>query len=362
MDRKGSCRGVLVGLLIVAGAGAGGAARAADLRGQGSLSFGAGYDSNAARAFVIPGQPTSGDGLVSGILNLEGAARGERWSVRGLYDAGGRKFVTIPSEDTLVQNAQLDGRLVPIERLELGALVRVRDRRGADRTYTHLVADAVASVAPSAAWTIGLRGGGERFWYRSRPEAGFVAPVVTLTAQVRFLKRHALYAAASYAPRSYDGLANLRPTTTTPPDPDTLPPRPRRRDGVVAASLTYAWRGPIFVSASYQYLDQWSNSFGEALRRHRLSLMAAVRLPWQVTLLGSGAVHLSSYPDGLFLSSDIQVAEDDENGSTFAVKLVRPLWRRVDVELRYAFYANSMPRNEFVYERHVGTAGFALVF
>ncbi len=96
--------------------------------------------------------------------------------------------------------------------------------------------------------------------------------------------------------------------------------------------------------------------------RLRLSATVGAHLPWDFTLLGQAALMLARYPDGVYLSSDIQVAEDDENSSSVTLKLVHPLSERVDLEFKYALYVNQLPRNDYLYARQVGLTGLSVSF
>ena len=139
----------------------------------------------------------------------------------------------------------------------------------------------------------------------------------------------------------------------------TDPPPRRRQDNVISVAVGYTYRGPFQAMAQYAYLDSTSNSWGETFRRHRLSATLGLRLPLGFTFLTSGAVQIATYPDGVFLSSDLVVLEDDENANMLTVKLVHGLGPQVDVDFKYAVYYNRLVRNDLTYLRMVGSLGFS---
>lgn len=332
-------------------------AGAVDFRWQGRGWAGAGLDSNAPRDFVAPGTATLADGVLSGLASLEGVLLGDGFRVVGAYDGGVRKFVYLGTEDTLVQNAQVEGLYGLSRQWNVGAAGHLRDRRGADRDYSDLSAELLAEFIPDGAFSLRLSVGAHRFLFRSRFEASWSGAEGTLSGRYRFNRRHSLTFFGTFSPHAYNGLAHPNPDDATPPDP-----APQRTDSFLVAGLSYTWKGPVVVTASYSYLDQASSSFGESWRRHRLSATVGAHLPWDFTLLGQAALMLARYPDGVYLSSDIQVAEDDENSSSVTLKLVHPLSERVDLEFKYALYVNRLPRNDYLYARQVFLTGLSVSF
>lgn len=334
-------------------------ARAAEVRGQARVWLGPGVDSNARRDFVAAGGATQADAFLFGLGQADGLLLlGQRGRVQGGYDVAARKFVQLPSEDTVVQAAQLEASVALARVLAVGVSGRVRDRRGAERDYTDLVGGLVVDFTPDAQLDVRLALNAHRFLFYNRFAYSFFGPDGALSARFRVSRRHALSAFGGFMPRTYHSPAAPYPGPEGTA-PETLPVR---QDAVLSAGATYAYRGPVHLSLGYAYVDQTSNSFGETLRRHRVTLTAGVRLPWQVTALAAGTLQLSLFPDGVYLSPDLTVVEDDENSSSVTLKLVRPLARHLDLDLRYALYVNVLPQNQFIYLRHVGSLGLALHF
>ena len=76
-------------------------------------------------------------------------------------------------------------------------------------------------------------------------------------------------------------------------------------------------------------------------------------------LLAQGALVLGRYPDGVFLSPDIILTEDEEAQNTLSLRLVRPVSRSVDLELSAALYGTRLPRNGLSYTRAVAGVGLS---
>ena len=330
-----------------------------DFQGKARVWLGPALDSNARRDFVSRGVGTQADAFLFGLAQLEGALRvGERVRFVGAYDVSGRKFILLPSEDTLVQAAQLEGTVTFWNYFALGLGGRASDRRGADRDYTDLQGGAVFDFFPDPAVEVRAQVFAHRFLFYNRFAYSFWGPDGQLTARYRINRRHSVSAFGSFNPRTYNSPARDRPG----PEGSEVPPPRRRADNVFGGGLSYSYRGPFHFTFSYSVFDQSSNSFGESVQRHRLNATAGVRLPWQLMLLGSLTWQPSLFPEGVYLSPDLTVLEEDENVSSLTLKLVRPINKWLDVDVRYAGYLGVLPQNDFLYLRHVVSVGLAINF
>ncbi|MDX2008640.1 MAG: hypothetical protein SFW67_00535 [Myxococcaceae bacterium] len=335
-------------------------AGAIEFRGASRLWLGPGYDTNARRDFVTSNAAPQPDGFLFGLGTVDGVIEGERFRLGATYDVAARKFFFLPSEDTIVNSVAGDFLFALSSAFSIGLAGTVRDRRGAERDYTSLVGQGVIEFAPTANLDVRLRVGATRFLFWPRFAYSFSGPIGDLTARYRFDRRHGVSLTGSFNPRTYNATVNPRPD-------DTEPSMARRFDPLFVVGAGYSYRGPFHLSLNYSYLDMTSNSYGETLRRHRLSATAGFRLPAKFTLLTTGALQLSLFPDGIFLSPDLQVVEDDENSSTLTVKLVRPVHEHVDLDVRYALYVNVLPQRTtstepLLYVRHVFSLGATLSF
>lgn len=330
-------------------------AHAVDLGGTARAWVGPGVDTNARRDFGAS-IPARTDGFAFVLTQLDGLLNFERLRLVAAHDLAARKFLTLPSEDTLIQNGQLEASWAFARAFAVGLAARGRDRRGAARDYSDLVGQLFFDFVPDDAVNVQLKVGAHRFLYWPKFRYSFFGPEGSLQARYRFNRRHGISVLGSLNPRTYHATTNVNPADSNPP------PAVTRADTVAQAALTYSYRGPFHLTLGYTYYDQGSNSFGETIRRHRLSATLGVRLPWQLTLLTSGVLQLSQFPDGQYFSDELQVIDDDENSSSFTVKFVRPLTNHLDVDLRYALYVNVVPQLNFFYLRQVGSLGVSLHF
>lgn len=324
---------------------------AADKRGSLRLTGRLSLDSNPLRDFSDAQSPSPQPDAVLSLLAVgEGSLTGERAQLVGRYELGGRKFLDRSEEDLLVQAAAAEGSVALGARWGLGVEGRVKDRRGGSRAYSDLGANAFAEYAPDVRLALRVRAGAHRFVYRPAPQANFGGPELGVQGRYRLNRRHALTAFGEYGARDYRVQA-----TPYPGREDTAPVR--REDSSLTVGMGYTYRGPLALGLTYTYQELSSNSRGETVLRHRLSGSAGVRLPWRLTLLAQGAAGLNSYPDGIFLSPEILLVEEDEAQNSLSLKLARPVSGHLDVELSYALYGTRLPQNGLSYFRQVAGLG-----
>ena len=343
-------------------------ASAAEFQGHARLWLGNAVDTNARRDFVSSDKSTQPDLFLFGLGQLDGTLLlAERVRISGSYDVSGRKFLFLPTEDTVVQAAQLESTVSFAKYFQFGLSGRARDRRGAERDYTDLVGGALLDFLPDPSVDLRVQINAHRFLFRPRFAYSFSGPDAMISARYRLTKRHSISGFGSYMPRKYNGDARARPLpegcmVPDPPEECMAPPTVTRVDQVFSGGLTYAFRGPFQFSFSYSYFDQSSNSYGESVQRHRLNATAGFRLPWSLMLMTTITWQPSVFPEGVYLSPDLTVLEEDENTSSLTVKLVKPLGRYFDLDIRYAGYLGVLPQNEFLYLRHVVSIGVSVSY
>lgn len=324
---------------------AGSAASAQSLSGAMRLTMTGGYDSNPTQDFLQVG--TAPDAVVSAIAQLQGQAetRGARASAE--YEAAGRKFLTLLGEDTLAQTARVHGAWAVARVIEVGIDARGKDRRGGERQYTDLAAQAFVAFRPDARLDVRVHVGAQRFVYWSAFEYSYAAPEAGATVLYRFNRHHALTAFGELSPRLYNAVANRPGGSSTDP----------RRDTALLVGAGYSLRGPVSLTVSYSYLEDDSNSFGETVQRHRLSVALGFRAPWELVVTLTAAAQLSSYPDGVFLSAQYQLAEDNENANGLALRVAKPLGEHWDLQVDGGLYYAQFPGNQLTYLRGLLTIG-----
>ena len=320
----------------------------AQLAASGRATLLAGADTNAPRDY----DATSAGQDATASLVVDGSAQYGRGPFRAFGDLslGGRGFLRYGTENVFVTAGTLELELTPLEAISVSLVGTGKDRRGGQRDYTDGVGQAVVTWAPDRRLQVRLRGGLHGFDYRPNAAYGFTALECGGALSWRFDPRHRLLASLDTGTRSYPSIAR----DATGAD---APGAPRRSDGVLSASAGYEYRGPVRFRADYAWTEQRSNSFGETNLRHRLSAQLGVRLPWEVTAVVNGAVQLTRFPDGIFLSSDVLLANDEENANSVSLRLARPVSDAVDVELRCALFDYELPANGLSYQRQVASVG-----
>lgn len=348
-------------ILLTLGAAA---ASAADFSGDARVWGGTGVDTNPRRDFTSANIVPPYDVFASLLTSLTGSLETDWGRLYGSYDFAGRKFFLYPSEDTFIQSAQLDGSVALGKYFGVGVLGRIRDRRGAQREYSDLFGELYVEFIPDAHLDLKLHGGAHRFLYWNQFGSSYWGPSFGASIVYRFNKRHSAFLLGDFEPHSHNADACVR--VDVPGKPDEVvcqddPPPPRRSDAVISVGAGYTYRGPFHLTTTYAYLDSSSNSFAETFRRHRFSATLGLRLPFDFTLLLSGAVQFAQYPEGLRLSNeqpgapDLKLPEDDENANMASVKVVYPLGKHFDIDFKYAVYFNKL--GNFTYLRMVGSLG-----
>ncbi|WP_224372236.1 hypothetical protein [Hyalangium versicolor] len=347
------CWGVsrLLSTLLLAALVLPGGARASDTEGALRLTSRLMVDSNAPRDFHGPETPAPlADLALSVLAAADGRITGESLQLVGRYELGGRKYARYTSEDVLVQAGALEGSMALGTQAGLGLEGRAKDRRGGSRDYSDLGADAFLEYVPDVRLALRIRAGAHRFVYRPDSRANFGGSEVGFLGRYRFDRRHSLSVFGEYGGRRYG--VEARP----PPERQGLS-LGRRQDGALSAGATYTYRGPLALGLTYTFQEISSNSFGETVLRHRLSGSVGLKLPWNVTALAQGALGLSRYPDGIYLSPEIILVEEDEGQNALSLKLARPVNAHLDLELSYSLYGTRLPRNELSYLRQVAGVG-----
>ncbi|AKF79900.1 hypothetical protein SAMN05443572_1011226 [Myxococcus fulvus] len=307
-------------------------------------------DTNAPRDFTDGGTPSPGvDPALSVLGSAEGKGTFERTQLVGRYELGARKYAGFSDEDTLIQAGALEASLALGTEFGLGAEGHVKDRRGGTRAYSDLGASAFAEYAPDVRLALRVRAGARRFVYRPDPTANFGGLELGVLGRYRFDRRHSLSVFGDWGARRYGPLARPRPGVESSPG--------RREDGALTAGVGYNYKGPLTLGLRYTYQEVSSNSYGETVLRHRVSANAGVRLPWRMTLLAQGSLGVTRYPDGIYLSPEIILVEEDEGQNSLSLKLSRPVSERVDLELSWGLWSTRLPRNDLRYSRQVFGVG-----
>ncbi len=264
-------------------------------------------------------------------------ALGEQQALWGRLELGAKKFLAVVDEDALAERLELEysARLGGLS-LGAAAFAKLRESRGRARDDRDFDAGAYAEQALGRGLSLRLSAGVRRYLYV--PDSGYDAlgPRAEIAGRWSPSRGHLFVASASASLPEYGAQARLS---------QTAPSGERRRDRVLGGQVGYAYRGPVALQASYSIYEDQSNSFGESNLRQRFFAAASGRLP--LTMVGSiqAAWEFIRYPDGIFLSQDL-LLQDDESQSFVAAKLALPLSDHADLELRWALYWITLPARD----------------
>ena len=140
-----------------------------------------------------------------------------------------------------------------------------------------------------------------------------------------------------------------------------VPTGERRSDLHHVGEVEATYTGDVVVTAGYELTVNDSSSYGQSLVRHRLSGSATIELPGQVYATGSAALQVDQYLDPLLLARDVVsqsfTSIDDENRSALAVRLSRRVGRGFTAEARWAFFADSLSKDDLEFRRQVVYGG-----
>jgi hypothetical protein len=327
----------------------------AEATGEGELSLGGGYDSNANRS--LDGQGVRDEYLVGhGSLSGSWAPETLPWSMptvlTGNYDLGAKHFFHESGEDLLAQQASGDASLRVSKTLNLGATVQGKDRqtRVGDRDYADFSGGLFAEGRIGLP-VVGADLSAERFLYEPAGSYSFTGGRLELSSQATLEKRHRLHLELEGDLRGFNGLALNRDGT---PQPEL------RHDWVWGGTLGYDYRGSFLAGIAYGLLSNRSNSFGQSFLRHRLQGNLAVFLPLHIVLTAQGALQLTRLPDGVVLAPELLLLEDNENTDQLAVKVSRSWESGFDVELKGETFRSDFTTNGLHYHRSLvqATVGY----
>jgi hypothetical protein len=326
---------------------------------EGHAAADVGYDSNVYRNFEgVPYDATlPGDGAVvgDGFLQLGGDLDllGRPWAHQQtelVAQLGARLFDEQSPEDTLVGQASLTHDIGLTHKLVLRFDLSGKDKwvDDGDRAYADYGGGVGLSIGPYLKTRLDLRIGYRSFDYFPDTDYSELGPALSAALVSSPWKHQTLFASYRLFPQFYEGPQTYYPNGAT---------SGQRFDWYHVASAGYTYRGPVVLSATYSFIDDDSDSYGESFLRHRVELLAGVALPWELYVVATGALQFTSFPDGLYLSPELLLLEDDDDLDEISVKISRDLGKGFGVEARYGYYRNDLQQNGETYERQVAYVG-----
>jgi hypothetical protein len=357
-----------------------------------TLSLGAEYDSNANRAESVanaesPDSPT-GSFLLRSTGNLRLTWRTRSNVLRLSLGMGGKTFFNNDVSDQDVFALSLAGEdRVRVSRFVHLAVVgdyydawqlpvapfRARDFRSGAALGRIYFVDPLGEVA--------LSGGYRGFEYKPDPYFNFQSAQATAYGVARLVfganGEHELDVAATYhfERRWFNGVVQLfepdaEPFVATQEHPLQCAYGMKIQDYCLAAGtdqradwfhesgieLTYV--GPLLLGVGYGLQLNLSNSFGQSLIRHIVTLKIAYRLPWSLYATLKAQLYSSVYLDPVLLDRAINTLQfitiEDENRNNVIVDLERPLGSSgVAINVRYSVFTNELTASPVSFLRQV---------
>jgi len=133
------------------------------------------------------------------------------------------------------------------------------------------------------------------------------------------------------------------------------------------ASTELAYVGPLLASIGYTAQLNRSNSFGQSLIRHIVTLKIGYRLPWQLYASLKAQLMLGAGLDQVRIAQRISnltfATIEDENRNAIIVDLERTFTRLgLSINARYSFFANELNEQQTSFRRHVAYLGLTYRF
>ncbi len=326
---------------------------------EGHAAADVGFDSNVYRNFegvpYDPGLPGNGAIVGDGFLQLGGDfdLLGRPWAHQQtelIAQLGARLFAEQSPEDTAVGQLSLTHAIGLTRKLTLRFDASGKDKWVAndDRAYADYGGGVGLSIGPFLRTRLDLRAGYRAFDYFPDSDFSEQGPVFSAALVSSPWRKQTIFGSYRLFPQYYQGPQVYFPDGST---------AGQRFDWYHVASAGYSYQGPVVLSITYSFIDDKSNSYGETFLRHRVEVLAGVVLPWELYAVATGALQLTSFPDGLYLSPQLLLLEDDDDLDEISVKISRDLGKGFGIEARYGYYRNYLQQNGLTYERQVAYLG-----
>jgi len=349
-------------LLAWPGVAAGAPAASGSLR----VSVGSELDTNARREIEQLADEIQTDGLLRVVVDGFGRLElGRQWRLSGQLLAGGKRFFEQSSEDQWAQltNVELTKTIGRVTFGPAGTFRISRVRRGV-RDYALQRGQVRAEANLGAGWVSGAWGGYLAYQFEPEPAFSHAGPGGGLFVRQQLSEAFLWTAWFDGFWRDFDGPILISDDVGGGRrilcDPAVAVRCPDREDSELRWGVQLRYRGPVLAGVSYQLARQRSNSEAplEDVDRHRISGFATVPLLWDVLLSVQAALQVF---DGDSPTGELLLGDEDEDRNNVQVQLRRPLFAQVDLEVRYAYYANQLGGgSDLDLSRHTVFAGVSV--
>jgi hypothetical protein len=218
-----------------------------------------------------------------------------------------------------------------------------------DRTFRNLGGDALLVLRASDTRRVTLAVGGRQFEYKPDPDYSYSAPAASARLDMVVwaaddgVRSVELASTLAFEARGFHSTALV---DTCPPGTNTMscaaPSSFLRSDRYNRADITATYVGTSIASLGYQLIVIDSNSYGQALVRHRVTLSATHQLTSRVYLTGIATLQIDQYPDGVLVAADLQSTVfanlEDENRSSLQARVGFRLSDELSIEARGAVW------------------------
>lgn len=353
-----------------------------DASGSLRATLGGELDTNARRAIqAIESDPLEGrvrptrvveDGLVRALVGAYGTFRVDpAHAVFGELILGTKRFLRESTEDLVAQSLALgtSHEISPDWSFSTFAEVRISRIRSGQRDYDLALGGAELRLLLGVL-DLTARTYVSGFAFAVEPRFDHLGPAAVFEVGLRPLSRLRLAVRGGLLWRFYEGngLVVGMPddgldgapilTFCEEPSPGIRCSSERRRDEEAQLEVIGRFRSAdLMLELRYLLRLQRSTSPLENLDRHRLAAQATAGLPFEVTASLQAALQMN---DGRSLTDEQLLAEDDENQNAVQVQLQRPLTEAVDLELRWALFANQFSTTDVSFLRQTVYLGLAV--
>ncbi len=290
--------------------------------------LGTGLDTNPER---VEGAGARSDGFASALVRARARATGERFGLFASLTEAGRLYPGASGATAVASRLEASTRLSLSPQLSAGAAVLASDltERGDRLDQDALHAEASLAFAASP-WSASLAGGWTLFAPRPQPVRAFLAsgPEARLRASWAASREHVLSAGYGLWSASYPRWADIAPGG--------------RDDRTQTVWAEYAHRGSFLASLGYAYSWDRSSAAGGDFERHRVTARGATFLPLRLSLAARASLQWSHYPEPLFVTEQLLLAQGQENQNALEVRLARPLSEALELAVTFALYGGEL--------------------
>ena len=320
------------------------------------------FDSNALRnpsgnQAVFPVTP-DWDLRVLALAGLNWTDDAREQLLHAEYLVGGKLFVRQDEEDALTNQVDLSYQHRVDELFWPGVELSFKDLtlNGSARDYALVTAAAFADLPLWPGGVLRPRAGYRAFVYKPDGSYDNKGPLAGLMVRQRVVKRLGVYLSYEFQDRGYEGKA-WRLVPDIAGAVKIIRSGEARADATHTLSAGVEFHRGVLLSGGYTLVYNASDSVGESIVRHRVMLLASAKPIWDVYVHLIGAVQWTTFTDGLFVSQQLFLEEDDENQNSLTAKLSREIAYRVSAELKYSLYVSEFSSGGLSFTRQVYFAG-----